>query len=111
MSYRNSLRDLKAVARRFDAAWVGWHTFRRTFATSYLRNGGSLTDLQEILGHADTRTTLLYLGKNIDEIVKDHDQGSPLAVSHRHRSKPRVTHSDPLNRLGNALMVRFRQRR
>ncbi|WP_321473904.1 site-specific integrase [uncultured Paludibaculum sp.] len=111
LSYRNSLRDLKSIAKRLNAEWVGWHSLRRTFATAYLKNGGVLTDLQEILGHADTRTTLLYLGKNIDDIVDNHDQRSPLAVSHKRRSKSRAAHADHLNNIGSALAIRFRQRR
>ena len=33
---------------------------RRSFATLYLDAGGSLTDLQEVMGHADPRTTRRY---------------------------------------------------
>lgn len=78
-SYRNSLRDLKKIAKVLGMEWVGWHTFRRTFGTQYLRNGGLVTDLQEIYGHRDLRTTILYLGSSIDEIVALHDKLSPLS--------------------------------
>lgn len=37
------------------------HTIRHTFAVHYLNNGGSLTRLQQLLGHAHMSTTLLYL--------------------------------------------------
>lgn len=37
------------------------HTIRHTFAVHYLNNGGSLTRLQQLLGHAHLSTTLLYL--------------------------------------------------
>lgn len=37
------------------------HTLRHTFAVHYLNNGGSLTRLQQLLGHAHLSTTLLYL--------------------------------------------------
>jgi integrase/recombinase XerD len=33
---------------------------RRSFATLYLDAGGSLSDLQEVMGHADPRTTRRY---------------------------------------------------
>jgi site-specific recombinase XerD len=84
-SYRNSLRDLKKVATRLGTPWVSWHTFRRTFGTQYLRNGGLLTDLQEIYGHRDIRTTILYLGTGIEDIVALHDDCSPLSSSRRRR--------------------------
>jgi hypothetical protein len=51
------------------------------------------------------------LGKNIDDIVDNHDQRSPLAVSHKRRSKFRAAHADHLNNIGSALAIRFRQRR
>lgn len=88
--YRNSLRDLKKMATRAGTPWVSWHSFRRTFATQYLRNGGLLTDLQQILGHKDIRTTILYVGDGIDQIVALHDQNSPLARTGKRHQKVRV---------------------
>jgi site-specific recombinase XerD len=37
------------------------HTLRHTFAVHYLNNGGSIVRLQQILGHSDIGSTLLYL--------------------------------------------------
>jgi len=88
-NYRNSLRDLKKVADRLGIPWVGWHSFRRTFATQYIRNGGLLTDLQQILGHTELRTTILYLGSEIDEIVAMHDQHSPISSTRKGSKKKR----------------------
>lgn len=83
MNYRNALRDLKKIGKRMGTPWVGWHSFRRTFGTQYLQNRGLLTNLQQIYGHADVRTTILYLGNGIDEIVAMHDQHSPVSGSRR----------------------------
>ena len=89
LNYRNALRDLKKVADRLGMRWVGWHSFRRTFATQYIRNGGLLTNLQQILGHADLRTTILYLGDEIDEIVAMHNQHSPISSTRKGSKKKR----------------------
>jgi len=40
---------------------IGVHTFRHTFATRYLNDGGKIEDLQQLLGHTNIQTTLLYL--------------------------------------------------
>lgn len=37
------------------------HVLRHTFATYFLRNGGRLEDLQEILDHEDIKTTMRYV--------------------------------------------------
>jgi integrase/recombinase XerD len=39
---------------------LGPEAMRRSFATLYLDAGGSLSDLQEVMGHADPRTTRRY---------------------------------------------------
>jgi len=99
VTYRNSLRDLKKLAARAGTPWVGWHSFRRTFATQYLRNGGLLTDLQQILGHKDIRTTILYVGDGIDEIAALHDQISPLARTGKRTQKIRYSPHGTNNRV------------
>jgi integrase len=39
---------------------VGPEAMRHSFATLYLDAGGSLSELQEVMGHADPRTTRRY---------------------------------------------------
>ena len=39
---------------------LGPEAMRHSFATLYLDAGGSLSDLQEVMGHADPRTTRRY---------------------------------------------------
>jgi site-specific recombinase XerD len=60
---RNLQRDLTAVCKRLALTGVrcSWHTFRHTFAVSYLRAGGNLFYLSKILGHTSVKTTERYL--------------------------------------------------
>lgn len=57
---------------------VSCHTWRHTFAKTYLLNGGDIFSLQKILGHADIVTTKNYLHLNEKEIKTQHAKFNPL---------------------------------
>ena len=46
---------------RANVKRAGVHRFRHTFAIEFLRNGGNVFQLQELLGHEDVRTVLIYI--------------------------------------------------
>lgn len=54
------------------------HLFRHTFAINYLRNGGNIMYLKEILGHSKLSTTQIYLQINNEDLKTDFDKYSPL---------------------------------
>jgi integrase/recombinase XerD len=56
------------------------HLFRHTFADYYIKHGGSLRRLQDILGHGDITTTAdIYVNPDFPEIQEEHSRVSPLA--------------------------------
>ncbi len=57
---------------------VSCHTWRHTFAKTYLLNGGDIFSLQKILGHADIATTKNYLHLNEKEVKIQHARFNPL---------------------------------
>jgi integron integrase len=54
-------RAIKSAVRRAGISKaVSCHTFRHTFATHMLENGTDIRTVQELLGHKDVRTTMIY---------------------------------------------------
>jgi integrase len=55
-------REVKDAVRRSGVSKRGsCHTFRHSFATEALRGGCDIRTLQQVMGHKDIRTTMIYL--------------------------------------------------
>ena len=66
------------VAAGFKPPNIGPHTLRHTFAVQYLINGGDVASLQQILGHANIKTTMIYIRLTLALIMRQHRQFSPM---------------------------------
>lgn len=65
-----------AVDRTKILKHVTGHTFRHCFATHLLENGVNIRDVQELMGHADVKTTEIYthvMQKDLRAVVSPWD--------------------------------------
>ena len=56
---------------------LGCHVFRRSFATHLLRNGADIIVIQNMLGHADSRTTHKYVRISARDLKQAHKKSHP----------------------------------
>jgi integrase/recombinase XerD len=78
-TYRNALRQLKAIGSKLKIPDLRFHSMRHLFATHYLRSGGSVALLRRILGHAALETVLIYEHLLTDDLSEAHNGHSILA--------------------------------
>lgn len=74
-AYRRLFRRAGLTGRK-----LGPHTLRHTFGTMYCRAGGNIRVLQEIMGHADLETTMLYVQLAGLNVAGDHALHSPVHI-------------------------------
>ena len=74
----------KAVKTAGDRACIikriGCHTFRHSFATHMLENGVNIRVVQELMGHADVKTTEIYthvMEKDLNAVISPLDDLHP----------------------------------
>lgn len=65
----NLLHTIQRIAQRAGVSHANLHRFRHTFAINFLRNGGNVYALQDLLGHADLETVRIYL-KVVDQDLR-----------------------------------------
>ena len=81
LSQRNVLRDVKNLCDRlrFPAPRRTIHATRHTFATEYLRRGGSLFHLQKVLGHTSLEMVRRYANLVTADLQAVHERVSLLS--------------------------------
>lgn len=63
-------KHLRILAQQFNIPKaLSMHVARHTFATHYLKAGGTIYNLQKLLGHRKIETTMIYVHLNIDDVV------------------------------------------
>lgn len=78
---RNILRDVKLLCRDLGVVIPArtLHAFRHSFATNYLRRGGSVFHLQKMLGHSSLEMTRRYANLVTADLSAVHEKLSLLS--------------------------------
>jgi len=76
----NVYRDVKALCGKLGVKCNPrlLHSFRHSAATHYLKSGGSVALLQQVLGHESITTTMRYAHLATDDLSKVHERVSLL---------------------------------
>jgi integrase/recombinase XerD len=76
------LRDFKILCRKlkFEPPPRTLHAIRHTFATNYIRRGGSQFMLMKVLGHTSLEMTKKYVNFQTEDLSAVHNRLSPLSV-------------------------------
>jgi len=82
MGRGTALHEVKRLCRRlgFEPPARTLHTFRHTFATNYLRRGGSVFHLQKTLGHTSLEMSRRYANLQVEDLQRVYQQVSLLSA-------------------------------
>jgi integrase/recombinase XerD len=83
LSHRNAMRDFQNMLKKVgvDKSSIDhcFHSFRRKFARSYIKNGGNIAYLQHAMGHTTLAMTKHYIGDiPIEDLQMMHQKTSLL---------------------------------
>jgi site-specific recombinase XerD len=90
-AYQDTALDnlIKSAARRagIDETLVSNHVLRRSGARMMIYSGSSITEVSSMLGHADTATTMIYLGLTVDDLARVQEKRDDYLESIRMKVK------------------------
>ena len=72
------LELVKGIGKRAKVENVHPHRFRHTFAIEFLRNGGNVFELQQLLGHSDLETARRYVQLAQTDLETSSRKASPV---------------------------------
>ena len=88
LSYHNVLKEFKSLCERLNITGVrmSFHQLRRSFAKSFIQEGGSLSHLMRMLGHSNVTTTQRYVNLLTEDLKETHKKTSILPAAKDRRA-------------------------
>nr|WP_246517472.1 site-specific integrase [Clostridium aciditolerans] len=80
MSYDTCHQNLENYFKHRKVKFHGINTFRNTFSTMFIKNGGDIYRLKTILGHSNIKTTERYINLLPLDVKNDIQMYNPLDV-------------------------------
>jgi integrase/recombinase XerD len=79
LRYDNVRRDYKELCKAMRIKKSGgFHRFRHTFGSNYVKRGGNVFELSDQLGHADLKTTRIYVTVDEEQLERTNSNTSIL---------------------------------
>ena len=78
---QRDLQELKGKLGFPEEKKLTPHIFRHSGATHLRQNGMDISELQDLLGHANLNTTRIYAKNDISRLKKSYDEYHPLTLS------------------------------
>lgn len=78
MTVQNFEQNLNKVGKRAGVEDVYPHRLRRTFATEFMKNGGSIYVLSKIFDHSSVKITEVYLNLDREDIRRKYMKHNPV---------------------------------
>lgn len=79
LSYRNVLRDWERLCHKLNVPYRPFHQLRHNFGLNFIREGGDISELRRLLGHASITTTQLYVNLQVEDLKRAHAKTSILS--------------------------------
>ena len=69
--------DLAALCEHLKIPRFQFHQLRHTFATRYLKNGGNIAKLKQLMGHSSILTTMIYEHMDKEAVLENFSDYTP----------------------------------
>jgi site-specific recombinase XerD len=78
MTYQNFAKEWRALCKDIGLEYRSFHKLRHNFGLNFIRQGGDISELRRLLGHASIITTQIYVNLQTEDLQRAHARTSIL---------------------------------